>query len=295
MTIRINSASGPPRRIRKLKRKPKTPSSFAATNGFDFRFYGLPFPKNAWERKGTRRLHDGIPRSLSAPVPRQRRRSRENRQISTATRKSIPAVFTHAVSRSSLVWLHVVDPFWMNVVQTGFVAAAVCFVLGLGTRVTLRDRLVRQPLLHPSQSGHALRRRHDDDRVAPLPDDRPQRRGLVGRPRDLALVEPDSGISGSSPAEVGHAARLRQYRYPDDANPPVHHLLHLRHLEVAGRDLVERHRRLERARQLRIRAHALGDLQRRAPLHGPKPTRCSSRASPAPAFPRWRSKSPIRS
>jgi hypothetical protein len=34
------------------------------------------------------------------------------------------------------VWLHVVDPFWMNIIQSGFVVAAICFVLGLGTRVS---------------------------------------------------------------------------------------------------------------------------------------------------------------
>ena len=35
------------------------------------------------------------------------------------------------------IWLHVTDPFWMNVVQTIFVIATVCMVLGLGTRVAI--------------------------------------------------------------------------------------------------------------------------------------------------------------
>ena len=35
------------------------------------------------------------------------------------------------------IWLHVTDPFWMNVVQTVFVIATLCMVLGLGTRVAI--------------------------------------------------------------------------------------------------------------------------------------------------------------
>jgi Vitamin K-dependent gamma-carboxylase len=35
------------------------------------------------------------------------------------------------------IWLHVTDPFWMNVVQAIFVLATVCMVLGLGTRVAI--------------------------------------------------------------------------------------------------------------------------------------------------------------
>ena len=35
------------------------------------------------------------------------------------------------------IWLHVTDPFWMNVVQSVFVISAVCMVLGFGTRVAI--------------------------------------------------------------------------------------------------------------------------------------------------------------
>jgi Vitamin K-dependent gamma-carboxylase len=35
------------------------------------------------------------------------------------------------------IWLHVTDPFWMYVIQTIFVIASICMVLGLGTRVAI--------------------------------------------------------------------------------------------------------------------------------------------------------------
>lgn len=102
--------------------------------GVDFRFHGLPFPKDARERK----IFDDYIAKWKRPFPPPYPASEEEVQAIDEYIQRHETDPRRLYARGTpiySVWMHVVDPFWMNVVQGCFMAAAVCFVLGLGTRV----------------------------------------------------------------------------------------------------------------------------------------------------------------
>ena len=181
--------------------------------------------------------------------------------------------------------------------RPAFVAAAACFVFGLGTRVTsvivwfanlcyihrnpvmlfgvdtMMTVLLLYLMIGPSGAALSLdrvisrwwRHRRGPDSRADRPDRRARRRESRPTSRSgmmqihLCIIYFISGIS-----------------------------------KLQGGKLVERDCRLERSRQLRVRAHAHAEYNNGSPIPLPNDS-CSTCASMAPVFRRWRSKSPIRS
>jgi len=106
---------------------------FRQKYGTDFRFYGLPFPKDARERKILEDYVHKWGQPFPPPYP--------------ATDDDIVRIDEYLAQHGGdprrlyargspvfSVWLDVSDPTTMNVIQAFFVFAAFCFVLGLGTR-----------------------------------------------------------------------------------------------------------------------------------------------------------------
>ncbi len=134
-------------------------------------------------------------------------------------------------------------------------------------------------LVHPSRLPAAFRRRHDDDDLAALSHDRSQRSGALGRPPDRPLVVPGQAAACVNrwralfrlPAFAGGA--VQPSAYSPNPLPSVSANFAIRLLQVhlciiyfvsgieqaARARLVERHRGLGHARQLRVRPHAVRD------------------------------------
>lgn len=108
---------------------------FRRTHGIDFRYYGLPFPQNEREHKIIADYMAKWHHPFPPPYPAN---EKEIEEIDAYKRRHGPdprLLYARGIPLFS-VWMHVVDPFWMNLLQTGFVVAALCFLLGLGTRVS---------------------------------------------------------------------------------------------------------------------------------------------------------------
>ena len=144
----------------------KFADDFRARFGFDFRAFGLPFPRKGtgeewyllwysdlfklpspppypsadtldamkWIASNPHLQRKDLPKELSErpDVKEQLDRVDFMGKWSVDPRR----MYDQGLDIWS-IWLHVTDPFWMDVVQTVFVIAAVCMVLGLGTRVAI--------------------------------------------------------------------------------------------------------------------------------------------------------------
>lgn len=109
--------------------------TFRETHGFDFRYYGLPFPKSAWERQVLESYVAEFRQAFPPPYPQTQ--AEVDRIDAYINQNGFDPRRLYARGTTVFsVWMHVTDPFWMNVVQTGFTIVAVCFLFGLGTRVT---------------------------------------------------------------------------------------------------------------------------------------------------------------
>jgi hypothetical protein len=109
--------------------------NFRRQFGYDFRYYGLPFPKNEWEKKVLNDYVATYGETFPPPYPAKKEEVELIKKFRDSQKQDPRRIYARGIPAWS-VWLHVTDPFWMNVVQASFVAAALCFLLGLGTRVT---------------------------------------------------------------------------------------------------------------------------------------------------------------
>jgi hypothetical protein len=103
--------------------------------GFDFRYYGLPFPKDKRERdiRDEYVLKHGS--TFPPPYPKDEKQLKEIEDYFEKHGQDPRLLYSRGTPIFS-VWMDVLDPTWMRIIQYGFVFAALCFVLGLGTRVT---------------------------------------------------------------------------------------------------------------------------------------------------------------
>ncbi len=108
---------------------------FRAENGYDFRFYGLPFPKDNRERRVldsyVKKYHQAFP----PPYPADEAEEKQIDDYMVRHQMDPRRLYGRGIPVFS-IWMDVVDPAWMNLVQTIFTLAAICFIFGLGTRVT---------------------------------------------------------------------------------------------------------------------------------------------------------------
>jgi hypothetical protein len=138
--------------------------TFREKHKFDFRALGLSFPQNEDERWYLEWYADLFKMPSAPPYPaRETLRAmqligqivREGGQppLDLVMRPDVKEQYDRIIFYGKYnvdprrmydqglavwsIWLHVTDPFWMDVVQTVFVLAAICMVLGLGTRVAI--------------------------------------------------------------------------------------------------------------------------------------------------------------
>ena len=138
--------------------------TFREKHKFDFRALGLPFPKDGDEQWYLEWYADLFKMPSPAPYPATQTLQtmqlifqlvREGREppLDLVMRPDVKEQYDRVAffARYNVdpqrmydqglvvwsIWLHVTDPFWMNVIQTVFVIAALCMVLGLGTRVAI--------------------------------------------------------------------------------------------------------------------------------------------------------------
>lgn len=108
--------------------------NFRMKHGYDFRFYGLPFPKNDREEKILTEYVEKYGQTFPPPYPADDDEIRRIDDYLARHGVDPRRVYARGTPIFS-VWLDVSDPAWTTIIQTGFVLAAACFVLGLGGRV----------------------------------------------------------------------------------------------------------------------------------------------------------------
>jgi hypothetical protein len=122
---------------------PQTPQEsefaikFRRDTNIEFRYYGLPFPKNDWEKKVlfdyVAEFNDAFPPPY--PAENDHAAVEEIRKYRTKHQFDPRRLYARGMPIFS-VWLDVHNPTWMRLIQGGFVVAAFCFTFGLGTRVS---------------------------------------------------------------------------------------------------------------------------------------------------------------
>jgi hypothetical protein len=136
---------------------------FRQANGYDFRTFGLPFPRTheeeaflAWYTtvyKGAAPPPYPKPGALEATLKILEEERKPGHKVDPRRleQPGVAELYDNIHYRAKFfadtrllyerglpvwsVWFHVTDPLWMRVVQAVFVIAAGCLVLGLGTRV----------------------------------------------------------------------------------------------------------------------------------------------------------------
>lgn len=108
---------------------------FRGKYGFDFRFFGLPFPQNDREQKILDDYVAKYGQTFPPPYPANEEEIRRIDEYMGRHHSDPRRLYSRGAPIFS-VWLDVVDPGWMSLIQSFFVLAAVCFVLGIGTRVS---------------------------------------------------------------------------------------------------------------------------------------------------------------
>jgi hypothetical protein len=228
-------------------------NAYFARYQLDLRVNGLPIPQNDFQKEYLYRYTD----DWKVPPPAYPKDEEERAAINAYMEefKTDPRRLYDIGTPVWSVWFHITDPDAMAIVHDRL-------------RHAPHDGadLVLLSVLHPSQSDEPVRRRHDDHDLAHVPDDQSVRRrvlrgrrvaALVGaqqgghRARMAALVEATRRRPDCARASPGAAAeRGGQRRDSPHTDSRVHHLPDGRALEVAGPDLVERHRAVAHAGQL---------------------------------------------
>jgi hypothetical protein len=154
----------PPCCYPKNEEEAKFADAFRGKFGFDFRAFGLPFPQSPEEKWYLQWYTELFKLPSPPPYPAVDTLQAMNRIVQLEhERMPVPAELRNRPGVKEQfdrvdfmgkwnvdprrmydqgldvwsIWLHVTDPFWMNVVQTVFVIAAICMVLGIGTRVAI--------------------------------------------------------------------------------------------------------------------------------------------------------------
>lgn len=109
--------------------------NFRTKHGFDFRMFGLPFPKTAWERKVFDDYMAKYNQPFPPPYPQNEDEVAKIDRFISHHALDPRRVYSRGLPIFSF-WMDVTDPAWMVVLQIGCVLTALCFTLGVGTRVS---------------------------------------------------------------------------------------------------------------------------------------------------------------
>jgi hypothetical protein len=103
--------------------------------GFDLRALGLPPPQTEKQYKDAVLYAETWNRAMPPPYPKD---ANEVKAIDDYIRRyDVDPRRTYGRGDSSFsIWHHLNDPFWLGVTHGLFIAAALCFTLGIATRIT---------------------------------------------------------------------------------------------------------------------------------------------------------------
>jgi hypothetical protein len=101
----------------------------------DFRLYNMPFPENKAQEDYLWRFTFEFKMPPAPPYPETKEQEEEINEYIRRYRIDPRRLYARGTPIWS-IYFHVTDPTWMLVIHCGVIALALCFTLGLATRVT---------------------------------------------------------------------------------------------------------------------------------------------------------------